>query len=1361
MGAGLHCRQHFSEAVTLVHMLATRYHASRWFAVIACCLVLEATARGQVLTFEDAKQRAESGDAFAQAVVALHYQLGWNTEKNPELAVKYALASAKAGSPLGQFRLGALLRAGEGVPKDEQRGLALQASSFDGLDRMTGDPYALTSLGVMIFQGKAVWQNVPQEKRRQQAAELYRRAADAGFAPAHFNYAMCFEAGHGVVEDDALSRNHLFEAAKHAYPLAYSALRDKGLTRGGKGTYLPDYLLVPADTRVGETHASASGFDPHALAGRSVNQAPAWQYIFADPVSLINLTTGSVPGDIVYVDERWIIKEFVYGSSAVGYQGFDLYFIDAQTLQVKGQLQAPNALRRVIRTAPDSANFALLVESPGKFASAPTPAILLANPLAREIETVSLSEDGMWPQPFIDLDLSGREIKVLLTGRSFDPVLTSYAFKSGSFRGLSVTLHEVLTGAPLNKDLVECGKLQTILPAHEAAKPLHPAGSVSKYAWVRRDEWDGNDSRREIAVVDSSLNHDGQKRLKIVRSSVSGGLEILDLLTLRKSHLGLPEGVGAIESLSVDESGGIAAELTDKLWWTDTDGQRSIARPKGGGVFNARNSFVVKSSPPGAKWNHEWPDWRNEWMFIDGSGWQSDGLPSLSLRVLLHGPGKKVQEREITAPKAERLFPQDMYSKNVAGSRYWTYYNETGDNIMWERMDPERSSTLYGFKIVEADGKRWPTMFSTTAKPGDSNVILGEKADDWWVVAAQTHTTTATMPHSIYLLSRSKEAVYTLAEDVSGDVDLLEVYAAGQNEIQVVYAVGDLIKLVSLSAEDAKASLGKRVEKRSAVDTDMGVFDIIEDVLPLRELRMWRSANSGPPPLYAKSHRLLFIPKPSGYELFQLKASEPPHRVAQLYFGSGDEFAIVLPNGVYAGSPGCETALLQTIDPNSPLGAALLAPWRNRPAEVLKVLGGDSTQVSALEKVTQRWLQRMGHPEKSSEPQADDVPSIELAEEVPLWAQSDVLTMRFRARTGGRAPAGGVSGAVGSLPGGAKPSIKQVSVRVNGVAQAGALAVEGSDGEWLQEVKLAEGQNWIEASATDANGHSSNLLRFRVLLAESKEPARRYIIALGVSEYQESALNLAYAAKDAQDVAETMRRAGGDSQTLVLVNSAASKDSLAKIEEFLKPARENDEVVVFCAGHGVLDGNLDYVFASHDFDPDRPAETGIKLDDLIETIGKSKSLKRLLLLDTCHAGQVGEREEVLLAQLGSTLPKGVRAVQQRGMSVKPVEGLSAESQQRFIEEMFSLPGLHRGINVIGASGGAEFALESEKWNNGVFTAALIEALRDKKADANGDGRVGVAELRSYLADRVPKLTGGAQKPSVVAFERDQDFDLVN
>jgi hypothetical protein len=35
----------------------------------------------------------------------------------------------------------------------------------------------------------------------------------------------------------------------------------------------------------------------------------------------------------------------------------------------------------------------------------------------------------------------------------------------------------------------------------------------------------------------------------------------------------------------------------------------------------------------------------------------------------------------------------------------------------------------------------------------------------------------------------------------------------------------------------------------------------------------------------------------------------------------------------------------------------------------------------------------------------------------------------------------------------------------------------------------------------------------------------------------------------------------------------------------------------------------------------------------------------------------------------------------------------------------------------------------------------------------------VSDLKAYLSQRVPELTGGAQKPSVVAFEQDQDFDL--
>jgi len=464
-------------------------------------------------------------------------------------------------------------------------------------------------------------------------------------------------------------------------------------------------------------------------------------------------------------------------------------------------------------------------------------------------------------------------------------------------------------------------------------------------------------------------------------------------------------------------------------------------------------------------------------------------------------------------------------------------------------------------------------------------------------------------------------------------------------------------------------------------------------------------------------------------------------KLFDIYLNSDGEYAIATQNGPFAGSPGSEVSILSKYW-DTDISPTVLSVWRNRPAEVLKALGGDPTQIEILSKVTDRWLKKLGNPERNPEPTAADIPTLILAKDVPLWAKGESVDLQFTAKPG-TAP------------------VKEVIVRVNGVdQQQGSNAVAGQS-EVTRSITLAEGQNWIEAVAIDDKGRSSNLVRFRTILREAAKPTKRYIIAIGVSNYRDSALNLEFAAKDATDLSAAIKESTkGETEVLLLTNEQATKDAPAKIRDFLATATENDEVVAFCAGHGVLDSNLDYVYASHEFDSANPSETGIKLDELVDAIGSSKSLKRLLLLDTCHSGQVGEKDEMLLAQMDTELPKGVRAVKQRGMSVKPVAGLSAEGQQRFIEEMFLLPGLHRGINIIGASGGAEFALESAQWNNGVFTASIIEALREKKADLNEDARVSVGELRNYLAQRVSALTKGAQKPSVVAAERDQDFDLI-
>ena len=165
---------------------------------------------GKILSFDDALSRADQGDAYAQAVVSIYYSLGYMTDKNQELAAKYAILSAKQKNPLGIYRLGVMRQAGEGgIQQDEAQGLALKEAAFQGLNNtMVGDPYAVTALGIMCFRGEGVQKNL------EQAAQLYKRAADMGYAPAQYTYSVCLISGQGV------PRNAF--AARAYWQLAYN-----------------------------------------------------------------------------------------------------------------------------------------------------------------------------------------------------------------------------------------------------------------------------------------------------------------------------------------------------------------------------------------------------------------------------------------------------------------------------------------------------------------------------------------------------------------------------------------------------------------------------------------------------------------------------------------------------------------------------------------------------------------------------------------------------------------------------------------------------------------------------------------------------------------------------------------------------------------------------------------------------------------------------------------------------------------------------------------------------------------------------------------------------------------------------------
>ena len=79
--------------------------------------------------------------------------------------------------------------------------------------------------------------------------------------------------------------------------------------------------------------------------------------------------------------------------------------------------------------------------------------------------------------------------------------------------------------------------------------------------------------------------------------------------------------------------------------------------------------------------------------------------------------------------------------------------------------------------------------------------------------------------------------------------------------------------------------------------------------------------------------------------------------------------------------------------------------------------------------------------------------------------------------------------------------------------------------------------------------------------------------------------------------------------------------------------------------------------------------------------------------------------------------------------------------------------------VISSAGGAEFALESDAWRNGVFTYSVLEGILENKADRDGDGEVLVSELRDHVVERVQVFTEGMQTPTARSVNLELDFQV--
>ena len=514
-------------------------------------------------------------------------------------------------------------------------------------------------------------------------------------------------------------------------------------------------------------------------------------------------------------------------------------------------------------------------------------------------------------------------------------------------------------------------------------------------------------------------------------------------------------------------------------------------------------------------------------------------------------------------------------------------------------------------------------------------------------------------------------------------------------------------------------------------------------------LQSWDCVKSGLKPLWLGKMNLLLLPaSEQHYRIVRVNEDNSSDEVGNLYLAHDAGYAIVLPNGHYAGSPGCES-ILNYGDGTRVVGLQTLAPWRNRPAEVLEALGGNADDIAALQATTERWLKKQGFDPNNmpKEPALGYFPHAEV--ELPkLYAESKDLSFNVRLHA-------------------TRNDIVKLEVRANGVLipqdGIGEAPVTVGERHVTVQLPLAVGQNWIEVTPVDSEGIAGATTRFRTIY-KGEEESDLYVVAIGVSDYDDDDLDLQFAAKDAQDIINTVEtKTTGNKHTLLLKDKEMSgKADLEKVRAFLADAKEDDRVILYIAGHGMLDSKLEYHFAPAGFNPARVRSTGISMKALTDTLQSTRARHRLLLLDTCHSGSVGESDADKLAAAGVALPPGVRVVNTRGMKVKKTESKLTDTQtKRYMEDLFAGSPEYRGINIVAASAGAEFAMESGEWNNGVFSYAIMKTLNDAEgADINGNKVLSVAELQLGVQSQVLELTRGAQRPAAVALDNG-DMELNN
>lgn len=327
--------------------------------------------------------------------------------------------------------------------------------------------------------------------------------------------------------------------------------------------------------------------------------------------------------------------------------------------------------------------------------------------------------------------------------------------------------------------------------------------------------------------------------------------------------------------------------------------------------------------------------------------------------------------------------------------------------------------------------------------------------------------------------------------------------------------------------------------------------------------------------------------------------------------------------------------------------------------------------------------------------------------------------------------------------------IGNIRYRVNGVEQETRQVFPGLVGLEPNEIRipLSQSRNKVELFAYNKNNtvpSQSLTAEANLSVADPVKPSL-YVLALGVSRYQDPRKNLKFADADANAFAAMLKTGSGqlfkDKHIVTLTNEQVTLAALSqRFAELAGQVQTNDVFVLYLAGHGlVIDASYHFIPSDAVYTSERAMhEASLSEQRLRELLTSIKALKSVIFLDTCFAGslKVADSKPTLLAA-GDSPNDRVRG--------------------DYYEEI-AITRLREGTGraVLSAASGEKLALEGYQ-GHGYFTYALLDGLKGA-ADIDKDRQVDVQELSSFLGKAVPKLSNNRQFP-VLETDKLIDFPI--